>query len=231
MRTLIATLRAWNGKSKHAPKRLPTTTRLSGESLAFETLERRALLSADAASNAANAAAMTAAATSADMGTVSTSTNGGVQTGANGSITSSGVESVANGNVSNGTGTNGQFGIQQGVNATPNGDVTGTGVNTSFGSQNPGDAGIGAPGTTFNPGVGLDTRPGDENPGDAGFGAPGTTFNPTGIPLSQAGPGGNGSAAANTAATDAVFAHVDTAAYDPALVQYEIENATLHPVR
>lgn len=226
MRSLIDTLRSWNRKSKHAPKRSPTTIRLGGESLAFETLERRALLSADAASNAANAAAMTAA-TSTDTGTVSTSTNGGVQTGANGSITSSGVESVANGNVSNGTGTNGQFGIQQGVN----GDVTGTGVNTSFGSQNPGDAGIGAPGTTFNPGVGLDTRPGDENPGDAGFGAPGTTFNPTGIPLSQAGPGGNGSAAANTAATDAAFAHVDTAAYDPALVQYEIENATLHPVR
>ncbi len=172
-------------------------------------------------------------------GTGSTSTNGGVQTGANGglqtgaggSLSSSGVESPANGNIGNGTGTNGQFGLQTGVNTTANGQVTGTGANTSFGSQNPGDAGMGAPGTSFNPGVGLDTRPGDQNPGDAGFGAPGTSFNPTGIPVSQAGSGGNGTAAANNQATDTAFAHVDTAAFEPAVVQFEMENAATHPVQ
>lgn len=261
MRTWIHTLLSTNGKRPRDKKRSFAVKALGAEQLAFESLEQRALLSADAAVQAANAAAMTSPAstgttenitiinnfnsggtsnggtgtTTAASGTTTipatNSTSGGVTTGINGSVDNGGLSSAANGNVNNGAGTNGQFGLQTGVNTTSNGQVSGTVANSSLGSQNPGDAGTGAPGTTFNPGIGIDTRPGSQNPGDAGFGAPGTSFNPTGVPTSQAGPGGNGSAAANAQATDAAMAGSDTAVFNPAVLQFEMEQAATHPIR
>lgn len=261
MRTWIHSLLSTNGKRPPDKKRSFAIQALGAEQLAFESLEQRALLSADAAMQAANAAAMTspastgttenitiinnfnsggtanggtgttAASSGTTTGAATNSTSAGVTTGINGSLASSGVNGAANGNVNNGTGTNGQFGLQTGVNTTSNGQVTGTSTNSSFGSQNPGDAGMGAPGTSFNPGVGVDTRPGSQNPGDAGFGAPGTSFNPTGVPASQAGPGGNGTAAAHAQATDAAMAGTDTAVFNPAVLQFEREFAATHPIR
>lgn len=261
MRTWIHSLLSTNGQRPRDKKRPFAIKALGAERLAFESLEQRALLSADAAVQAANAAAMTSPAstgttenitiinnfnsggttnggtgtTAAPIGTTNgaatNSTSGGMTTGINGSLASSGVNSAANGNVNNGSGTNGQFGLQTGVNTSSNGQVSGTVANSSLDSQNPGDAGTGAPGTSFNPGVGVDTRPGSQNPGDAGFGAPGTSFNPTGVPTSQAGPGGNGSASANAQATDAAMAGTDTAVFNPAVLQFEMEQAAAHPIR